>query len=574
MRRSRVLTSVLIVALFACLANVAYLWAAPPAVPATTLNNLGINIPYVISQTGYSVGANEVISALRAASFITLDTGQGAYELYAMNQDVETTDAVVFATVDTGQGANEVYAMDQDVDSTADPVFASVDADLYRLSTGDVTDILEYPQTEASYIIWVDNSTGTPAYYAKSGVDGSVTNNGNITALVDTFLAENTSFYFKYANYTFTTKLYIYHLNNIRIDADPGTVFTGAILPILEWAGNGMDGQGHGGGGAGEPVYRGFSLSNINFVYTGAVATGSVVYIHELQNDKVYQGGFYLNNVNIRSTQVVVPTDLTFIGLNLEDCIGLELNYCNINYFGTGYKYTYTIWQGSHNIFNNLFISRCKGGINDSGSQTAVTYNGYKATDITGWAYSSGAVTQNVLFINPQIEISTNGMTFGSKTIKIVNGIFSFVTSYVIDIAPTAANKDPSLIVENSWFGNSGFCINTKRQTWLIGNSYYTCTNIVTESGAFGKIYGYDPVFITENSGTASLLNGDTNVTVTHGLSYTPTAKDITITFTELPTNPLTGWYVGAINSTAFVFFGNDPGASNLDFSWHAIRTP
>lgn len=55
----------------------------------------------------------------------TLNTGQGAYELYAMNQDVETTDAVTFATVDTGQGANELYAMNQDVETTDSPTFVT-----------------------------------------------------------------------------------------------------------------------------------------------------------------------------------------------------------------------------------------------------------------------------------------------------------------------------------------------------------------------------------------------------------------------------------------------------------------
>ena len=58
--------------------------------------------------------------------FTTLDTGQGANELYAMNQDVETTDAVTFASVNTGQGANELYAMNQSVRSTDIPEFAGL----------------------------------------------------------------------------------------------------------------------------------------------------------------------------------------------------------------------------------------------------------------------------------------------------------------------------------------------------------------------------------------------------------------------------------------------------------------
>ena len=84
----------------------------------------------------------------------TLDTGQGANELYSMNQDVETTDAVTFATLDTGQGANELYSMNQDVETTDDVEFNSVKTNVLPVSV----------QNESSYItnldtanIWLSN---------------------------------------------------------------------------------------------------------------------------------------------------------------------------------------------------------------------------------------------------------------------------------------------------------------------------------------------------------------------------------------------------------------------------------
>jgi len=43
-----------------------------------------------------------------------------------MNQNVRTTDAVTFASVDTGQGANELYAMDQAVQSSDGVTFAGL----------------------------------------------------------------------------------------------------------------------------------------------------------------------------------------------------------------------------------------------------------------------------------------------------------------------------------------------------------------------------------------------------------------------------------------------------------------
>ena len=67
----------------------------------------------------------------------TLNTGQGAYELYAMNQNVQTTSNVIFntlnstgamksTTLDTGQGANELYDMDQNVLTTSDVKYNSL----------------------------------------------------------------------------------------------------------------------------------------------------------------------------------------------------------------------------------------------------------------------------------------------------------------------------------------------------------------------------------------------------------------------------------------------------------------
>jgi len=67
------------------------------------------------------LGASATIDGALGAD--TLDTGQGANELFAMNQDVETTDAVTFTTVNTGQGSNELFGMDQNVLTTSNVSF-------------------------------------------------------------------------------------------------------------------------------------------------------------------------------------------------------------------------------------------------------------------------------------------------------------------------------------------------------------------------------------------------------------------------------------------------------------------
>ena len=71
-----------------------------------------------------------------------INTGQGATEVYAMDQNVRTTDAVTFAsasvgTLNTGQGANELYDMDQNVLTTSDVNFNSVSSDTISEKTPD-----------------------------------------------------------------------------------------------------------------------------------------------------------------------------------------------------------------------------------------------------------------------------------------------------------------------------------------------------------------------------------------------------------------------------------------------------
>jgi len=69
-----------------------------------------------------------------ALSAPTLNTGQGANELYDMNQNVLTTSGVTFATLNTGQGANELYDMNQNVLTSSSPTFTDL-----TLSGGDLS---------------------------------------------------------------------------------------------------------------------------------------------------------------------------------------------------------------------------------------------------------------------------------------------------------------------------------------------------------------------------------------------------------------------------------------------------
>ena len=91
----------------------------PDAVTVVTLNTgQGANELYDMDQN---------VQTDSAVTFVTVDTGQGATELYDMNQDIQSDDAVTFVTVNTGEGANELYDMNQDVQSDDAVTFLTVD---------------------------------------------------------------------------------------------------------------------------------------------------------------------------------------------------------------------------------------------------------------------------------------------------------------------------------------------------------------------------------------------------------------------------------------------------------------
>lgn len=76
--------------------------------------------------------------------------------------------------------------------------------------------------------------------------------------------------------------------------------------------------------------------------------------------------------------------------------------------------------------------------------------------------------------------------------------------------------------------------------------------------------------YVTEKSGTATLVNGNTSIAVTHGLAVTPAAGDVMVT-------PIEGWgnavafYIDTYTSTQFtIHVDADPG-QDVDFAWKAI---
>ena len=122
-------------------------------------------------------GTIQGVGTTNAVTFATVDTGQGANELYDTDQNVKTDSAVTFATVDTGQGANELYDMDQNVLTTSSPTFADLTA------TGTVTAQEFHTEFVSASIVYASGSNKFgDTFDDRHEFTGSLYASGSVTA--------------------------------------------------------------------------------------------------------------------------------------------------------------------------------------------------------------------------------------------------------------------------------------------------------------------------------------------------------------------------------------------------------
>jgi hypothetical protein len=431
---------------------------------------------------------------------------------------------IMLAAMGYGVGVWSAPVTSFGIDGSGNLKVNSLDVNDYKYQgTSIETDALLYPEETASYVVWVDGAT----YYAKNGHTGAVTSNadaytlfqGIITAADDNGL----NMVVKTGNYVFTTKLLITH-PNVYITADPEVFFSGAILPILEVDGNAFD-------GARATTVNNIQLKNIHFLYTGAVATGKVLYVHQVQNDRTYAGAIILENLSIENTlSPTIPTDLTFIGFNLEDAIGVQVNYLSASYFGVGVKYTGTGEQGSHNVWTQLFVSYCKYGYWDTADETAITLISPKIMECLTYGIYLQMLNEYVI-TSPQIEGSltcTGIYSTDNYIVSIRGGVFSSLTTG-IKFGPYWEVSNPkSAEVVGNWFFTCTTGVDTARKTYLFGNKYETVTypvNIDTpaaESAGYiwGGDEGYSVTKIGEYLGVVNVTQTVCTITTVPGGLY------------------------------------------------------
>ena len=71
------------------------------------------------------------------------------------------------------------------------------------------------------------------------------------------------------------------------------------------------------------------------------------------------------------------------------------------------------------------------------------------------------------------------------------------------------------------------------------------------------------------NSGSSTVASGSTSVDVTHGLSRTPTRREINVVWSNNPTNDRGTWWLSNLGVSTFrVNVRNDPGSGGATFDW------
>jgi len=177
-------------------------------------------------------------------------------------------------------------------------------------------------------------------------------------------------------------------------------------------------------------------------------------------------------------------------------------------------------------------------------------------------------------------DLATNGMLLVSSGIKINGcifenmGIYAGWSAWCIHVHP---NYDDITIIGNTFrvgaaAQTKGTYLESNDDDCIISNNMYGLLALhhLTGAGCDNLLMRNNAGYITEKSGTATLVSGTTSIAVTHGLSVTPAVGDIGVTPIEAWGN-MTQFYIDTYTSTQFTIHANiDPG-QDVDFAWAAI---
>lgn len=233
-------------------------------------------------------------------------------------------------------------------------------------------------------------------------------------------------------------------------------------------------------------------------------------------------------------------------------------------------------------FFNNIIDQCLHNAVVISGASAAASVAFVKFTD--NWFGFSVAPNPNgvgVLVQGQVNNIAFRGNTFAvcpTYGLQFQNAAGFIPTNVIVDGSMFQASGTGDIVVNSSGgfyrITDNLFTHPTRAYSensnsiagYISGNSFPSVPSISTASKMFHN-YG----IVSDNSGLATILSGTSTITVSHGLSTTPSFQDITLTPTGISSSDPGEIAVSAVTPTQFVIScRNNPGASNLTIAWKA----
>lgn len=432
----------------------------------------------------------------------------------------------------------------------------------------------------STYIIFKDAATT----YAKNGTTGAIDFSSDssysvIQSCLNKFRNDSLqggSIYLKLGTYAITTVLNITQ-RNLKIDAEKGTILTGTILPIMQFIGKDFEVDF-------ANIYAGIEISNIDFYYTGPITTGNFIFIKKAQPDNTYGTAFYVHDLKIHSNAGTWPSDTTFVGLALEDIIGLRFERLQIYQWGVGIDFLagmnahWAIPEDSEHIyFGHMDITECHIGVYEhstGGNIFFTTWDTVKINQIDKTAMYS--IDQNSVMNMPDFgEFGTN-ISLYISALELVGAQMTITGGQIVSARDVLINMTNShLSASQMRLFNSHYAFwNINGYLEVNGNSYSGITTLIHSDTTY--VFGTNDQIETVAMGTVTVTGATNSVTVATNLVWWPWQ----VLVTEETQNGSGGFWISSkggsqggdstVHGSFVISFENQPGASTWRFDWWA----
>ena len=210
----------------------------------------------------------------------------------------------------------------------------------------------------------------------------------------------------------------------------------------------------------------------------------------------------------------------------------------------------YVVAQSEHMILNNTILT-CSG--------QAIWLNQTTNAAVSGNTISACGI--GILSTDGQYNLITNNIVRDNTTNIQLDGNCDYTLIQGNNItSDLGVGRLWGVKIVDATCNENKIAYNTFRPGGFV-------TAIIADSGT-DTIIEHNTGFVSESFGTATVANGDTDVTVAHGLDVTPTLGNISVT----PTNSLgnaTKFYISNVGAANFdINVDIDPGVTTATFAW------